>query len=607
MNKHRKTHVNQVTPELDAKNTVVGPSLSYEGQPFDIMLHAWVGKTTGWLSPASLGLAGFDWLSHLIISPAKQISLAQKGWENVFQYTLQAINTFGVFPFCADMDINMKCVKPRSQDHRFKDPSWELFPFNLYSQGFLLYENWWNNATTNIRGVSKHHEHVVNFAARQILDMIAPSNSPFTNPEVISATIDSGGANFVSGFNNFVEDVWRIAKKQPPVGSENFPVGKKVAATTGKVIYRNNLIELIQYEPNTSEVYAEPILIIPAWIMKYYILDLSAKNSLVKYLVDKGHTVFMISWKNPGTEDRNLGLEDYLNLGIMESIKIINNIVPNTKIHVTGYCLGGTLLMIAAAALAERGEEYLKTITLFAAQVDFRDPGELSLFIDQSQISYLEDIMWEKGYLDGPQMAWAFSMLRSNDLIWSRVIHDYLLGKRKPINDLIAWDHDTTRLPYRMHSEYLHDLFLNNDLVQGRYKVGKQKVVLIDIKEPIFAVSTLKDHVSPWKSVYRVHLFTNTEVTFVLTSGGHNAGIVSEPGHKGRTFQMDMRKVGDKHISSENWVLKAPKYDGSWWPEWEKWLAEHSSAEKISPPSMGDAKKGFPVICDAPGTYVYQK
>lgn len=572
----------------------------YEGQAYDIMLHAWVGKLTGWLSPASLGLATYDWWSHVTISPAKQLDLLQAAWENLLQFNSQAAASTGLYP------CNVLSCKPRTQNHRFKDKAWDEYPFNLYSQGFLLYEKWWDKATTGVRGVSKHHEQVVNFVARQMLDMFSPSNYPLTNPEVIAATIKQGGANFVSGLNNFIEDNDRIKNKLPPVGTEKFPVGEKVAVTPGKVIYRNHLIELIQYEPTTSEVYAEPILIIPAWIMKYYILDLSPHNSLVKYLVEQGHTVFMISWRNPTSEDRNVGLEDYLNLGIMSALKVINDIVPDKKIHATGYCLGGTLLMIAAAAMDLMGDDRLKSMTLFAAQADFKEPGELSLFIDQSQITYLEDIMWEKGYLDGTQMAWAFSMLHSNDLIWSRMIHDYLLGKRRSINDLMAWDYDTTRLPYRMHSEYLHDLFLNNDLVQGHYKVGKKKIALSDIKIPIFAVGTVKDHVSPWRSVYKLQLFTNTDVTFVLTSGGHNAGIVSEPGHKNRTYQINTRKKGDRYISPDTWVEKTEKHEGSWWPEWHQWLADQS-IEKMAPPEIGNPKKDYLILCDAPGTYVFQK
>lgn len=574
---------------------------SYDGSAYDTLLHAALARMTSYISPASLGLALYDWSSHLAMSPAKRLNLIRKAVELASRFGVQSQYLLNN----QTDQANKYFIHPRENDNRFKGESWQEYPYNMYAQAFLLCERWWKAATTNIEGVSTHHQDIINFGARQILDMFSPSNFPLTNPEVFNATVKSLGMNFLDGFKNYIEDIYRQYNKLPQIGSDAFPVGEKVAVTPGKVIYRNKLIELIQYEPTTKKVYAEPILIIPAWIMKYYILDLSPHNSLVKYLVDKGHTVFMISWKNPTSDDRNLGMDDYHHLGVLAALNTINQIVPHKKVHVTGYCLGGTLLMIAAAAMAATGDDRIKTISLFAAQIDFRNPGELGLFIDKSQIAYLEDVMWEKGYLDGSQMAGAFSMLRSNDLFWSRLIHDYMLGKRRPMNDLMAWDHDTTRLPYRMHSEYLNDLFLQNDLVQGRFQVGKRRIALTDINVPIFVVGTLKDHVSPWKSVYRVTLFTNTQVTFVLTSGGHNAGIVSEPGHKGRTYQMQTHEVGDKHISSDRWLERAPKYNGSWWPAWEKWLAEHSSG-LVKPPTMGNPKKDLHVICDAPGSYVFE-
>lgn len=574
---------------------------AYEGAAFDTLLHATLAKLTSYISPASVGLALYDWASHIAMSPAKRLNLLRKAAQLASQYGVQLQYQISNQKEQAEKYL----VQPRENDNRFKGEAWQEFPYNSYAQAFLLYEKWWKAATTNIEGVSTHHQDIINFGARQILDIFSPSNFPMTNPEVYNATVKTYGLNFVDGLVNYFEDIYRQYNKLPQIGSDAFPVGEKVAITPGKVIYRNKLIELIQYEPTTEKVYAEPILIIPAWIMKFYILDLSPHNSLVKYLVDKGHTVFMISWKNPGSEDRNLGMDDYHYLGVISALNVINAVVPNHKVHVTGYCLGGTLLMIAAAAMAATGDDRIKTISLFAAQVDFRNPGELGLFIDKSQIAYLEDVMWEKGYLDGSQMAGAFSMLRSNDLFWSRLIHDYMLGKRRPMNDLMAWDHDTTRLPYRMHSEYLNNLFLQNDLVQGRFQVGKHRIALADIAVPIFVVGTVKDHVSPWRSVYRVTLFTNTQVTFVLTSGGHNAGIVSEPGHKGRTYQMKTHEIGDKHLSCERWLEKAPKYNGSWWPAWEKWLADHSTG-LVKPPTMGDPKKDITVLCDAPGNYVFE-
>jgi len=592
--KRVRTHAN-----LEKAFMPTPAKMSYEGQSVDIMLHAWSGRFTNWLSPASFGIAMFDWLAHLSIAPAKQFDLANKAWRKVLKLMIAS------HQYAHQVNCNL-CIETRPNDKRFDSELWNNFPFNFYAQTFLAHEQWWEEATSTVRGVSKHHRQVVNFTIRQMLDLISPTNFLWTNPEILSKAIETQGTNFVNGFNNFLEDCSRSLCELPLAGTEQFKVGEHVAITNGKVVYRNRLIELIQYTPTTAKVYAEPILITPAWIMKYYILDLSPNNSLVKYLVNHGHTVFMISWKNPTSEDRDLSLEDYVNLGIMSAIEAINHIIPQKKIHAVGYCIGGTLLMMTAAAMANKSDDRLKSITLFAAQIDFKDAGELSLFIDQSQITYLEDIMWEKGYLDGAQMASAFSMLHSNDLIWSRLIHDYLLGTRRPMNDLMAWDHDTTRLPYRMHSEYLNELFLNNELSQGRFKMWRKRIALIDINTPIFAVSTLTDHVSPWKSVYKLHLFTDTEVTFVLTSGGHNAGIVSEPGHSNRTYQILTRQKGDRHITSETWQEKAPQFDGSWWIAWQKWLVAHSD-KKIFAPPVGNSDKGYPVLCDAPGTYVFQK
>lgn len=359
---------------------------------------------------------------------------------------------------------------------------------------------------TGVGGVSPHHEQVVAFMTRQLLDTISPVNFIATNPEVLAATLHEGGQNLLRGTMNFLADWERAIGGKPPIGADEFQPGEQVAVTKGEVIYRNRLIELIQYAPTTSEVRAEPVLIVPAWIMKYYILDLSLGNSLVKHLVDAGHTVFMISWHNPTAADRELGLTDYLRLGILDALKAIEAIVPGSKVNAVGYCLGGTLLSIAAAYLVREGNSNLNSITLLAAQTDFTEAGELTLFIDDSQLNYLEDIMWDQGYLDTRQMAGAFQLLRSNDLIWSRVVHEYLMDRRTPMIDLMAWNADTTRMPYRMHSEYLHRLFLSNDLFEGRYEVEGRPIALSDIRAPIFVVSMERDHVAPWRSSLRMAL-----------------------------------------------------------------------------------------------------
>jgi polyhydroxyalkanoate synthase subunit PhaC len=392
---------------------------------------------------------------------------------------------------------------------------------------------------------------------------------------------------------NFIEDWERAIAGKKLVGTENFVVGRDIATTPGKVVCRNRLIELIQYAPATAEVRPDPILIVPAWIMKYYILDLSPPNSLVKYLVEQGFTVFMISWKNPAPEDRDLGMEDYRTLGVMSALDAIDAIVPNRKVHAVG--LGGTLLSIAAASMARDADERLATLTLLAAQTDFTEAGELMLFINESQLAFLEDMMWEQGFLDSRQMAGAFQMLRSNDLIWSHIVHDYLLGGRQAMTDLMAWNADATRLPYRMHSEYLRRLFLDNDLAEGRFVAGGARVTLTDIGAPIFAVGTELDHVAPWRSTYKINLQAKTEVTYLLTNGGHNAGIVSEPGHPGRHFRMIMQNADHHYHDPEHFLTGAPLNDGSWWPRWVGWLRERSGAP-IAPPPIGAPQSGYPAL-----------
>lgn len=412
--------------------------------------------------------------------------------------------------------------------------------------------------------------------------------------------------NLVSGLHNLIEDWERAASGKKPVGVENFQVGRDVAVTPGKVIFRNQLIELIQYAPATSTVRAELVLIIPAWIMKYYILDLSPQNSLVKYLTDQGFTVFMISWKNPGPEDRNLELDDYRALGVMAAIDAISTILPDREINAVGYCLGGTLLSIVAAAMERDGDHRLKTITLLAAQTDFTDAGELTLFINESQLAFLEDLMWEQGFLDASQMAGAFQILHSNDLIWSRIVREYWDGERALMSDLMAWNADSTRMPYRMHSEYLRRLFLNNDLAEGRFIAADRPVALSDIRVPIFAVGTLRDHVAPWRSTYKIHLLTDTEVTYLLTDGGHNAGIVSQPGHEHRSFQVMTKKADGRYLDPGSFLAEAPHEEGSWWPEWVAWLAAKTSGSTVPPPPMGAADEGYPPLCAAPGSFVLQ-
>ena len=570
-----------------------------EDTPFDRLLRAEVGRYTGGISPVALALAFTDWSMHLGLSPNRQAELIRKGVR-------KSLRLAAYFGHCVSGEGSQRCIDPLPQDHRFDAPEWQQWPFSMLHQAFLLQQQWWHVATTGVSGVNPHHEEVVNFMVRQWLDMFSPSNFLPTNPEVLKATVDSAGWNLWRGATNAIQDTQRYLGQTDSPENEHFTVGRDLAATPGQVIYRNALMELIQYSPTTKTVYPEPVLIVPAWIMKYYILDLRPGRSLIEYLVNQGHTVFVVSWKNPGPEERDHGMDDYRRLGVMDAIKIVNTVVPKQKVHAVGYCLGGTLLSLAAAAMARDDDDRFATMTLLAAQTDFTDPGELDLFIDHAQVAFLEDVMWARGYLSRDQMAAAFQLLRSQDLVWSRMVRHYLLGEREELFDLMAWNMDSTRLPYRMHSEYLRELFLENDLVEARYDIDGRPVALGDINVPIFTVATKKDHIAPWESVYKIIRHARTPVTFLLTEGGHNAGIVTHPRHPHRTYQMRDFQPNDKSESPEAFLRNQDTHNGSWWLPWQAWLANHSGA-RVRPPAMGAPDAGHPPITAAPGEYVLER
>jgi len=544
------------------------------------------------VAPATALGAGLDWAVHLASSPAKQLELAHFALEQ------------SLLAWKAGADG--VAVHPLPQDKRFADPAWQLPPYRQLAQRFLLQEQWWQRATEDVPGVARHHEEMVRFAARQWLDMLAPSNFVSTNPVVQQRTFAESGLNLVRGATEVLRDLSADTADLPPPGAEAFQVGRDVAVTPGRVVLRNRLMELIQYAPTTRQVQAEPVLIVPAWIMKYYVLDLSPGNSLIRHLVDHGFTVFAISWKNPTGDERDLGMNDYEKLGVEAALDSIGRIVPRARVHATGYCLGGTLLSIAAAAIGRRGEKRLATLTLLAAQTDFTTPGELGLFIDESQVAFLENLMARRGYLDKKQMQSTFQMLRSNDLIWSYRVNRQLLGEARPMSDLMAWNADGTRLPERMHSEYLRGMFLENALARGEWSVDGEPVNLNDIRVPIFNVGTVQDHVAPWRSVFKLQALTDAEQTFVLTAGGHNVGIVNPPGQAKSSYRMRTWHHGDRLLTPDEWLQATHSVADTWWTAWRHWLQDHSS-RRVAPPSMGSRARGLRPLDAAPGRYVHER
>ena len=464
------------------------------------------------------------------------------------------------------------------------------------AHSYRNYVDWWQKAWSNVPGVAPQNERTLEFVARNALETISPANYLATNPELLDTTRVEAGQNLVRGFSHWLEDIQRTFDGKGPSGTEKFVVGRDIAATPGKVVMRNDLVELIQYSPTTETVFAEPILIIPAWIMKYYVLDLSASNSLVRYLVSQGHTVFMVSWKNPTASDRGLGMDDYLRLGIRDTVDAVSR-------HRAGrrkFIRSATVSAARCCRLPPRPsprtrDQRLASLTLLAAQQDFSEPGELSVFISPSQLDMLEAVMSRTGVLKSEQMGAAFALLRSRDLLWTPAVNSYLRGKRDSPNDLMAWNADGTRMPCRMHAEYLRELYLNNALARGEFEAEGRPIDLAAIHVPMFVVGTETDHVAPWQSVYKARGLTrSTDYTFLLTSGGHNAGIVSGPIHPRRRYRVRTWLNDSETLTPHAWFETTRPQAGSWWPIWQHWLAQHSNPAASQPAAAWIRGGGLP-------------
>jgi len=557
-----------------------GPTPAPVAPDFDSSLRAAISSARGGLSLVSYAQAIQDLALHLAASPARCAELGQKA-------ATAALSAFTEPP--PDDD-------PQPDDPRFRAPAWGAWPFNAWARGFLATERWWTEAITGTPGVAEQHRALLAFLARQGLDVIAPSNLIATNPEVLARAVQTGGASLAEGAWLACGDALARLAGQAKSG---FEVGRDVAATPGRVVLRTPLAEVIQYAPTTARVRPEPVVIIPAPIMKYYVLDLTPEQSMVRALVEQGFTVFMVSWKNPGPEDRDRGFDDYIRNGVLAAFDVALKATGARKLHAAGYCVGGTLLMMTAAALAREGDDRLASLSLLASQADFTEAGELRLFIDESQVSLLEDAMRARGYLRAEQMSATFQALRANDLIWSRLTRAYLLGEPPTPTALDAWSADSTRLPYRFQSQNLRNLYLCNDLAEGRLSVLGHPAALPDIGADTFLVATEHDHIAPWRSVYKLLLLCENDITFLLVNHGHNVGIVSPMGEPGRRYRLLHATAGDDFIDPDSWFADAPVHEGSWWRPWFAWLAARSG-ETVAPPA---ADRG-PDLGPAPGTYV---
>lgn len=586
-------------------------NLLHATERLDQLAHMSLARINVGLSPVSLARAWTDWALNLAVSPGTQARLATKAQVLGVAWLAESLRTaMPPLPTRAtagdgtELSTVEEVTPSLINDARFGHPAWSQWPWSVLATANKGWEKWWESAV-ELHGMEPHSRDQVQFFTKQWLDMISPDNFLLSNPQAIQKAANTQGQSLVTGWGHAVDE-WRERHGLTPLHSTSITMapGRGLATTPGQVVMRNELIELIQYQPTTAQVHAEPVLIVPSCIMKFYILDLSPHNSMVGWLLTQGHTVYMVSWRNPDQNDALLTLDDYVRKGVLEALDHVHAAVGK-PVHLAGYCLGGTLASIAAAALSAQQSPLahptpLASLTLMAAETDFSEPGEMGVLIDRAQVETLEHMMLEQGFLSGRQMAGSFQFLHSRELVWSQRTRSVLLGEPPFSNDLMAWNADVTRLPAVMHTQYLRRMYLDNDLAEGRYQFEGQAVVLHSITAPVFVVGTVKDHVSPWRSVFKIHQLVDAEVTFVLTNGGHNAGIVSEPGHAGRHYQMQTTARTHKRPVADEWVATVAHCEGSWWDAWSGWLRGHGSGE------VTDARQP-PVdstLGAAPGQYV---
>ncbi|MBE7423485.1 MAG: class I poly(R)-hydroxyalkanoic acid synthase [Zoogloeaceae bacterium] len=497
---------------------------------------------------------------------------------------------------------------PRKGDGRFKDEEWEEhFLFDFIKQSYLITARHVHDVVTSVEGLPPETEKKVNFFTRQYIDALSPSNFALTNPEVFRETVKSHGQNLLKGFNNLLRDIeegdgqLRVKMTDPSA----FELGRNVAVTPGKVVFQNELIQLLQFNPTTEKQYRRPLLIIPPWINKYYILDLRQSNSFIKYATDQGHTVFVISWVNPDKRLAEKGFEDYMTEGSLAALDAVCKQSGTDEVNLIGYCLGGTLLGSTLGYNAVKKDKRIVSATFFVALLDFSIPGELGVFIDEQQVASLEKKMQERGYLEGSEMGTTFNMLRSNDLIWSFVVNNYLMGKEPFPFDLLFWNSDSTRMPYRMHSFYLRNMYMKNLLKEpGGIELAGVPIDISKVEVPAYFISTVEDHIAPWKSTYLGATRLGGPVRFVLGGSGHIAGIVNPPAaNKYHFWTNEADKLPD---TPDAWFEGATQHPGSWWSDWQQWIGglngDDRGGDKV--PARDPAKGKLKPIEDAPGSFV---
>jgi polyhydroxyalkanoate synthase len=496
----------------------------------------------------------------------------------------------------------MKAVaEPARGDARFKDSEWsDNFVFDFLKQSYLISARHIQHAVASVEGLPEESQKKVAFFTRQYVDAMAPSNFAMTNPQVVRETLQSGGKNLLKGLDNLLADIEK-GEGQLRVSMTDekaFQLGKNVATTPGKVVFQTSLMQLIQYEPATAEVYKVPLVIVPPWINKYYILDLRPANSFIRWATEQGHTVFVISWVNPDARLAQKGFEDYMVEGPLAAMEAIEKATGQKKVNFIGYCLGGTLLGATLAWLAAKGDDRVNCATFFVSLLDFSAPGELGVFIDMKQVENLEKKMNQRGYLEGSEMASTFNLLRSNDLVWSFIINNYLMGRDPFPFDLLYWNSDSTRMPARMHSFYLRNMYIDNKLgVPGGIELNGEPVDLSKVKVPAYFISTAEDHIAPWKTTYKGAKYLGSKVRFVLGGSGHIAGIVNPPSAKKYQYWTNEKNPE----TPEKWFETATSHPGSWWDDWQKWMDARNHGEKVPARKPGDRK--LKVLEDAPGSY----